>query len=319
MRSRTSEVPWPAGEPLRVVCTAHRFVGGYFRMGGDDDEASEPRHAAPDRSCQCGVYAYREGGQLPVPPLEIIGTCELSGTVIEHDGGFRAERAYPKELWVRADGAVDGDERASRIAAVLERLYGVPAGVLGYDFVDDELARTLQNVPTPLGLARVARIAWTARERMEEGDRPGALGVVLSELRRRDLRELDPGHHMGQQLPAPFFLHGTERRRWVTSVEGEPGEQVLSITSLQGQAPMYYGPQFVDLDTRTVTIVERLEGCVGPRHRGHGRCPTGQGDKELTIARIGITLQLETWIQVLYWVSDPSVLEHIAALRRNRG
>ena len=317
LRSRTTGAPWLPGAPHRAVCEADRFKDGYYR---EPDEAAgpaaDPRHAAPDRGCECGIYAHKES-KVGVLNAEVTGTVELSGTVLEYQHGFRASQAYPVELSVQTDGAPDGEARAARIAEQLGRAYGVRVRMLGVEEVDGAFAQTLREAPVPRGLAGIARIAWAARERHDDGDPAGALEMALGELRQRDLRELDPGVSMGQALPAPFFLHETERRRWVKEVHGEPGEQAISIASLKGQAPLYYGPQVVHLDTRSGHIVERYKGCAGPRHRGHGRCPSAGRHDELTISRVGTALRLEAWIQVLFWHANPEVRGHAAALRRS--
>lgn len=300
--------PWTPGEPYRAVCEASRYI-----------RESLPEHSSPDRSsCQCGIRAYKKAGDVPLFSGEITGSCELWGTVLEHEHGYRASHASPLELVVQTDGASDGDERAASIARQLGQTYGVPVQVLSYEEADELLARILRDTPAKRGLARVSRIAWTARELLDSGDPAGAVETVLGELRRLDLREIDPGGQMGQGLPGPLFLHERETRRWVRTVEGEPGAQRLTILSLKGQAPLYHGPQYVDLDTRTGGIVERIEECAGPRHRGHSVGKGHPADEEITITRIGAGLRLETWIQVLYWASDPYILAGAAILRTQR-
>jgi len=52
-------------------------------------------HPAPQWDCTCGVYA------VPTPPFgAVVGRVELTGTVIEHEHGYRAERAKITHLWV---------------------------------------------------------------------------------------------------------------------------------------------------------------------------------------------------------------------------
>jgi hypothetical protein len=70
-------------------------------------------HVAPDEDCTCGFYAVKLLSQLvaPVPPgtsesgvnqgVEsgiVLGRVELAGKIIEHDYGYRAERARIAEL-----------------------------------------------------------------------------------------------------------------------------------------------------------------------------------------------------------------------------
>lgn len=61
------------------------------------------RHAAPDPSCTCGIYASRspdvfERPRPAWPPPTVVGTVSLWGTVIEHERGWRASFAYPARL-----------------------------------------------------------------------------------------------------------------------------------------------------------------------------------------------------------------------------
>jgi hypothetical protein len=70
-------------------------------------------HVAPDEDCTCGFYAVKLLSQLvPTVPLGILeysvnqgvasgivlGRVELAGKIIEHDYGYRAERARIAEL-----------------------------------------------------------------------------------------------------------------------------------------------------------------------------------------------------------------------------
>ena len=314
LRSRMSGKLWTPGERFTAACEASHFTRGYYRIAGGEPPAAS--HAAPDRACECGVSAYKDIKTTGLA-AEVTGTVELSGTVIEHEDGFRASHGYPLELAVRADGAAAGDDRAALIAKRLREAYSVRVGTVTHEAVDDAFAQMLRDVPPARGLASIARIAWTARERHDRGEEREALKIVLAELRRRDLWEIHPGNNMAQALPGPFFLHETTRRRWVREIHGGLGRQRLTIASLKGQAPIYYGPQMVELDTRNGGIVERFEGCAGPRHHGHPPGGDARGPDKLTISRIGASLRLETWIQLLLWHADPEVRGHAAGLRRN--
>ena len=74
----------------------------------------EPSHLAPDESCTCGFYAMKSSGDVGVFAAAIdfeadaargngaegalLGRVLLAGKVIEHDSGYRAERARIAEL-----------------------------------------------------------------------------------------------------------------------------------------------------------------------------------------------------------------------------
>ena len=71
-----------------------------------------PRHDAPGRRCECGVYAtdlkttlryLRNARGLDDRPLaRVLGRVSLWGTVVECDRGWRASHAYPAEIVVPA-------------------------------------------------------------------------------------------------------------------------------------------------------------------------------------------------------------------------
>jgi hypothetical protein len=88
----------------------------------------DPEHV-PGWSCTCGFYAAKNLPQfskaialVELPPREdgvklgwIFGRVELAGKIIEHDYGYRAQRARIAEL-----NPVEGDERnGSHLAALL--------------------------------------------------------------------------------------------------------------------------------------------------------------------------------------------------------
>ena len=67
---------------------------------------------APNSNCSCGIYAVKRmipytkpvyGESIGIPAgygLSIAGKVALWGKVIEHEKGYRAEFAYPYELYV---------------------------------------------------------------------------------------------------------------------------------------------------------------------------------------------------------------------------
>lgn len=81
--------------------------------------------APPDRSCHCGIYAYRDKVALPMATeprrLVVAGEVSLWGRVLVCPFGYRAQYAYPRRLVVEG-----GDQR---VANSLELAYGVPCEV----------------------------------------------------------------------------------------------------------------------------------------------------------------------------------------------
>jgi hypothetical protein len=101
-------------------------VVGDCACGGDDPRCPicSPPHPAPQEGCSCGFYA------LKAVPLDmscggsdfVFGRVELAGKVIEHDFGYRAERARIAELI-----PISGAQRSA--LHVANRL-GIPIGLL---------------------------------------------------------------------------------------------------------------------------------------------------------------------------------------------
>ena len=107
---------WPSGLALTARC----------KMASD-------RHQAPQKRCTCGVYAARSLDQLRdigYAAFAIYGEVYLWGVVIEHELGWRAQFAYPKNLVVPFEMMpVDEKEAESHLEALVS--YGVDV------FVDD--------------------------------------------------------------------------------------------------------------------------------------------------------------------------------------
>src|SRR6266481_1046762 len=69
-------------------------------------EAAHDAHEAPHSTCSCGVYATKNIEHLRQSGYErygIHGEVYLWGTVIEHERGWRAQFAYPKNLFLSPD------------------------------------------------------------------------------------------------------------------------------------------------------------------------------------------------------------------------
>src|SRR2546428_4567761 len=103
---------WPHRTPLIAGCRAKDVLPSF------DPQYRTRLHDTPDESCTCGIYAVRTEEQLVLehvgsttsalimrqlasefPVNHIIGKVALWGKVIEYTDGFRAENAYPLELW----------------------------------------------------------------------------------------------------------------------------------------------------------------------------------------------------------------------------
>ena len=109
--SWTRGAAWPAGERMEARC--RRLFG-------------HAPHEAPQSRHSCGIYALRTREQAAALLHELprrlrkpiaLGRVSLWGRVIENVGGWRAQYAYPYELFL-----VGGDDA---VAAGLRRRYAV--------------------------------------------------------------------------------------------------------------------------------------------------------------------------------------------------
>jgi hypothetical protein len=86
-----NESQWTPGSAFEAVCAQTRLHGF--------------KHQAPKADCTCGVYAARNEEELFRIGFDfcILGQVWLWGRVIEHEGGWRAQYAYPKSFIVTPD------------------------------------------------------------------------------------------------------------------------------------------------------------------------------------------------------------------------
>jgi hypothetical protein len=112
--SAYSPAGWPSRAPIVATCYE-----------------SQEAHAAPDEWCMCGVYGCEEPGAALFyahrSGSPVVGTARMWGNVVEHDAGWRAEKAYPDRLYVPREVFA---EHAEQVAAHLAFRYGVPALVI---------------------------------------------------------------------------------------------------------------------------------------------------------------------------------------------
>ena len=108
---------WPADAPFVARCRAHEPPAN--RLLIRDPHA----HDVPAAACTCGIYATREpagawtylrGRDEPGTVARVIGRVMLWGRVVEHEDGWRAECAYPLDVYT-------GDrELRRRLGSVLD-------------------------------------------------------------------------------------------------------------------------------------------------------------------------------------------------------
>jgi hypothetical protein len=120
--------PWDGAESAWVTATC-------------SSGSTDPDHV-PGLSCTCGFYAVKALATLVEGPIwnmdlpaedaiekgRIFGRIKLAGKVIEHDRGYRAERARIDKLI-----PIVGDESSStRLAALLEMPMAPPVPVIPF-------------------------------------------------------------------------------------------------------------------------------------------------------------------------------------------
>src|ERR1019366_326680 len=89
---------WLPGRPLAAGCRAAARGTIVGRA-----EAAHNAHDAPQANCTCGVYAAKNLEHLRSAGYErfgIHGEVYLWGTVVEHEQGWRAQLAYPRNLFL---------------------------------------------------------------------------------------------------------------------------------------------------------------------------------------------------------------------------
>jgi hypothetical protein len=146
--------------------------------------------ALPSESCACGIYAARDLDtlkQLVYPYADAlfrqrriaVGEVKLWGRVIEGRRGYRAQRAYPKSLYLVSRKHDEPWVRFSEVA--LEGAYGVPVGVLDKDDAvgantDVKALFGLVGVASAIAVGVIGARAAAQRARLGEaiGDAPVA-------------------------------------------------------------------------------------------------------------------------------------------------
>ena len=92
---------WPKRQPFRSECIASIPFPGLPAWALTTNQNSSPTtHSSPHAGCWCGVYGLKPGVRKVIGT--VAGEAYLFGDYVEHDLGFRAQFAYPKNLkWFR--------------------------------------------------------------------------------------------------------------------------------------------------------------------------------------------------------------------------
>jgi hypothetical protein len=161
LRSPAFRSLWLPGRPFRAECA---------RSDAQLAWAGIARHQrAPDRACSCGVYAAKTARQVtrhlrdlaraPAAGLvcHVIGRVALWGAVIEARAGWRAQTAYPRELWLPL--------RTRALPAANRLLWRAPRLPV------EELLAQLEAYGVPVGVVRAATLRGLASAAEERARR----------------------------------------------------------------------------------------------------------------------------------------------------
>lgn len=84
---------WPRKAAPRAVCAAGHnvYTGSLMTYGG------KSHGLTPDEHCMCGYWALK---QMPEQSYAVVGTVKLWGRVVEGADGYKAQYAYPDQLYL---------------------------------------------------------------------------------------------------------------------------------------------------------------------------------------------------------------------------
>jgi hypothetical protein len=169
---------WHPGQALAARCRASTVVGTI--AGGT--EAANDTHDAPEANCTCGIYATKTFDHFRGAGYErygIHGEVNLWGKIVEHELGYRAQFAYPRNL------VIPPDTLPHSSAPIRDRLRGLVAYGINIFLADDN-----GNIPlwtkhsglNPAGLDYLIEIGKECCDRpqrhqiLKKGDRLAVLG-----------------------------------------------------------------------------------------------------------------------------------------------
>jgi hypothetical protein len=200
-------VPWHAGKPFTAECRAQGC------------------HEGPQAECTCGVYAGRSLDhlrRLGYTENRVYGEVSLWGRVVEHEDGWRAQFAYPKNFVVPV----------SVLPSAMSRIESWLAGLTAYRR-DIFLLAESATVPLwlmefgfdPKGIDLVVQRCLTLDERLRKrheikrGDRVAVLGygIAVVEHADRDLVQAILGGTDVLTLDRAEVVWDASNARWETA------------------------------------------------------------------------------------------------------
>ena len=87
---------WEPKKQMAAECAKNDYPAARFPSA---------KHPAPQMECACGVWSFKDLDTLTAAlerynDVKVLGTVSLWGRVIETENGWRAQYAYPNELWL---------------------------------------------------------------------------------------------------------------------------------------------------------------------------------------------------------------------------
>lgn len=94
---------WSPKKPIAAECREDYMTMSIFSSWGEPDNTKP--HDCPSKDCHCGVWAFRSLDEFKkmaesYHSTVVVGQVYLWGRVLECENGYRAQYAYPKELWL---------------------------------------------------------------------------------------------------------------------------------------------------------------------------------------------------------------------------
>jgi hypothetical protein len=151
----SGNIVWLPGERNEAVCSA----------GGD--------HEAPQLGCSCGIYAFSQPYLVKEQGYyrqDLLGEVSLWGKVIEHERGYRAQYAYPKQLYITPHT----DRGKLQLAYYIGFKYAVPVVEVGEDnemLTESPAARAAKEKAVREEAERAAKMRALQAARTREGRR----------------------------------------------------------------------------------------------------------------------------------------------------
>ncbi|MBZ5661702.1 MAG: hypothetical protein LAO08_14950 [Acidobacteriia bacterium] len=223
-------VPWLPGRPLVAGCgppAGGTIVGRADAVHGADE--------LPHSDCTCGVYAAKNLEhlrQIGYAQRGIHGEVYLWGTVVEHKLGWRAQFAYPKNLFLPPDAI---PFKLSEIDARLKTLiaFGADIFILG-----DHVSIRFWTNDSGFDAAGVDYLLKTRQEyyihrqrerTLKKGDRVAVLGQGIAVVEHTDDQEalVVLGKKLALRIALKDIVLNQQYMRWECEANNARGNNAL--------------------------------------------------------------------------------------------